>query len=65
MPPKKKTSEDKLTVRQFRDGSQNWWCAMKHFTLDENKNIVLCAGGLWVEEEVEHLRRYLKTKKLL
>lgn len=54
-----------IVVRQFRDGTNNFWCALKHFRLTEDKEIILCGGGLWIEEEVEHLRKYLKRKKLL
>jgi len=56
--------KDKLTVKQFKDGTQNYWLNMKHYALI-NGEITLCAGGMLVEEEVEHLRKYLKTKKLI
>jgi hypothetical protein len=59
-----KETKDKLQVKQFKDGSLNYWVNNKHYYL-ENKEIKLAAGGLICELEVEHLRKYLKTKKLV
>lgn len=52
-------------IRQFKDGSNNYWCCLKHMRLNENKEIEVIAGGVYIEEEVEMLRTYLKRKKLL
>lgn len=56
--------ENKITVKQFRDGSQNWFVNFKHYKLIEGVP-TLCAGGLEDKEETEHFIKYLKRKKLI
>jgi hypothetical protein len=58
------TEKEKITVRQFKDGSNNWWVSGKHYNIQENTP-TLVAGGIEVEEETEHFRKYLKRKKLI
>lgn len=56
--------EDKVTVKQFRNGSQNWWVGYKHYRLIEGVP-TLCGGGVENKEETEHFSKYLKRKKLI
>jgi hypothetical protein len=58
---KKQTEQDKLLVRTFKDGSQNWWLNLKHFTIIDSK-LICAAGGVPTEEERVHMEKYLKTK---
>jgi len=56
--------EEKLLVKSFKDGSLNWWCSLKHFTI-LNGELICAAGGEPTDEEINHMKKYLKTKKLL
>jgi len=59
--PKK---EDKLIIKQFKNSKNDWWLAMKHWTIIEGKPF-LAAGGMFVQEEYDHIYKYLKGKKLI
>ncbi len=59
-----KETENKLLVKQFKDGSHNWWCGYFHYTLT-NKELIFVCGGVETEELRNHMTKYLKTKKLL
>jgi hypothetical protein len=61
---KKKETEDKLLIRQFRDGRLSWWLAMKHFQLLDGK-LICASGGETTQEELDHMLKYLRNKKLL
>jgi len=61
---KKKETKDKLLIRQFHDGRPSWWLAMKHFQLLDGK-LICTAGGEPTQEELDHILKYLKNKKLL
>ncbi len=61
---KKKETEDKLIIRQFRDGRPSWWLAMKHFQLLDGE-LICAAGGEPTQEELDHIIKYLRNKKLL
>lgn len=52
-------------IRRFKDGSLNFWCCLKHMRVNESKEIEVIAGGMYIEEEVEMLRAYLKRNKLI
>jgi len=56
--------EDKLIVKQFKDGSKNWWCDNKHYSLIDGE-LILAAGGMESETVRLHMLKYLRTKKLL
>ena len=57
MPPKK---EDKLKIKQFRDGSSNFWLNSKHYHLNKNGEIEFIAGGIPTEEEIQFLKDFCK-----
>ena len=58
---KESDSGEKLTVKQFKDKSQNWWCSYYHYTI-LNGELILAAGGAETEEIRNHMLKYLKTK---
>ena len=63
MPDKKETVE-KLIVKGFRDGSHNFWLNLKHFTI-LNGELICASGGEPTDEEISHMKKYIKAKKLL
>lgn len=63
--PKDAEKEEKLIIRQFADKDRrDWWLNYKHWTIVDNKPF-LCAGGMFIEEEYQHMLKYLKSKKLI
>jgi len=58
---KKKTE---IRVKQFKDGSNNWWCGFLHMGI-ENGKIKTYAGGIQTDEHTDIMTKYLKRKKLL
>lgn len=63
MPPKKKEVEEKRVIKQFKDKSSNWFLDNVHYHLNENGEVVFCAGGIESEEDKEYLRQYIKRNK--
>lgn len=61
MPPKAK--EDKLEVRNFKDGSSNWWVGGVHYYLDENNDLQFASGGIDNEESRTVIRDFIKRNK--
>jgi hypothetical protein len=61
---KKKETEDKLIIRQFRDGRNSWWLSGKHFQLLDGE-LICAAGGEPTQQELDHIIKYLRNKKLL
>jgi len=59
----KKSTEEKLIIKQFRDGSSSFWCNNKHYHLNEQGDIVFIAGGKEEITEVEALKAYCKRNK--
>ena len=59
----KKSAEEKLKPRQFKDDSSSWWLNAKHYHLNENNEIVFIAGGLSDEKEIELLKEFCKRNK--
>lgn len=62
MPPKK-TTEDKITIKQFKDGSSNWFVNNKHYHLDKNGLVSFICGGIEDIKEKEYLEAYIKRNK--
>lgn len=58
-----KKTEEKITVRRFKDGRDSWWVAGKHWTILEGRPY-LAAGGMFVQEEYDHFIAYLKRNKI-
>lgn len=45
-----KSKEDKIIVRQFREGSSDFWVGNCHYNLNKDNEIVWCSGGIDSEE---------------
>lgn len=56
----KNLTEEKIQIKQFKDSSSNFWISGKHYHLNKNNEIVLCAGGNAEGSEIELLRVYIK-----
>lgn len=61
MPPKKK--DENITIKQFKDKSSNWFVGNVHYHLNEQGEIVFCAGGIDNPEYRELLSQYIKRNK--
>jgi len=59
----KKTTEEKIVIKQFKDGSSNYWVDGKHYYLDKNNEVHFAAGGIDTEELREALRQFIKRNK--
>ena len=59
----KKSAEEKLKPKQFKDSSSNWWLNAKHYHLNKDGEIEFIAGGLPDEKEIEFLRDFCKRNK--
>lgn len=57
--------KESYRIKQFKDGSKNWWCEYRHFHLTEAGELILCAGGEESKEHRDKMIKYLKSKKLL
>lgn len=55
--------EDKIIIKQFRDSSSNFWVDNIHYHLNEQNEIVFCAGGIDSEDKREVLRQYIRRNK--
>ncbi len=60
---KEKEVDDKITIRQFKDGSSSWWVGYKHYCLDENNILQFVCGGMEDLEETEAIKDYIKRNK--
>lgn len=60
---KKKEIEEKRVIKQFKDKSSNWFLDNVHYHLNEEGEIIFCAGGIESEEDKEYLRQYIKRNK--
>ena len=56
--------EETYRIKQFKDGSNNFWCGNYHFTI-LNGELIMAAGGIETEEARNKMITYLKKKKLL
>jgi hypothetical protein len=59
----KKSAEEKLKPKQFKDSSSNWWLNAKHYHLNKDGEIEFIAGGLADEKEIEFLKDFCKRNK--
>ena len=46
----KNLEKDKIVVRQFKDGSSNFWSNYAHYFLNENNELIWCSGETGKEE---------------
>ena len=61
MPSKPK--EDKTVIKQFKDSSSNFWCDMVHYHLNEQGELIFCAGGIDKEELRTSLLAFISRNK--
>ena len=59
----KKQTEDKITIKQFRDSSSNWWVRDAHYYLNEDNELLWGAGEIDKPELREALLSYIKRNK--
>ena len=58
-----KAKEDKISVKQFRDGSSNFWCDTLHYSLNKDGSVTFCAGGIDTEERREAVLSFIQRNK--
>lgn len=58
-----KAKEDKIIIRQFRDGSSNFWCDNVHYSLNKDGSVTFCAGGIDTEERKEAVLSFIRRNK--
>lgn len=56
-------AEDKIIIKQFKDGSSNWFVNHKHYHLNENSLLVFVCGGIEDLKETEYITAYIKRNK--
>lgn len=64
MPAKKKETVEKIPVKQFKDGSSNFFADISaHYHLNENAEIIWCSGGIDTEDRREAVEAFIKRNK--
>ena len=58
-----KAKEDKLSIKQFRDGSSNFWCDTVHYSLNEDGSVTFCSGGINTEEKRDAVLSFIRRNK--
>lgn len=56
-------NKDKITIKQFRDGSSNFWVDHIHYHLNEEGEIIFCAGGIDKQELRDYLLAFIRRNK--
>ena len=59
----KNLEKDKIVVRQFKDGSSNFWCDGAHYNLNKNGDLVFCSGGIDTEELRNAVFSFIRRNK--
>lgn len=59
----KKDKEDKIVVKQFRDGSSNFWCDTIHYSLNKDGSVTFCSGGIDTEERKEAVLSFIRRNR--
>lgn len=62
MATKKETAE-KITIKNFKDSSSNWWVNQAHYHLNEDGEIIWCAGETDKIELRDYLINFIKRNK--
>lgn len=58
-----KSKENKLQIKQFRDGSSHFWVGNKVYHLNKQNEIEFICGGEKDEKEVEELKSFCKRNR--
>lgn len=56
--------ETKDIIKPFKNDPSSIWLRMIHWRVIEGE-VVLCAGGIKVEEEYQKVLKYFRTKKMI
>lgn len=64
MPPKKKDKKTTERIKPFKTDEKSVWYIRKHYQVI-NGEVILVAGGILVEEELNYVQKYFKRKKLI
>ena len=63
MAKKVTSSEDKIQVRNFKDGSSNYWCNFAHYFMNESNELIWCSGETDKPELREAVLSFIKRNK--
>lgn len=55
--------EDKINIKQFKEGSSDYWVDSCHYNLNKDGDIVFCAGGIDSQDLRNALIAYIKRNK--
>ena len=58
-----KAKEDKTTIKSFKDGSSNWFVNDAHYHLNENNELIWCAGESDKEQLREAILSFIRRNK--
>ena len=58
-----KAKEDKINIKQFREGSSDFWVGNCHYNLNKDNEIVWCSGGIDSEELRTVLLSFIRRNK--
>lgn len=59
----KKSTEEKIQIKGFKDGSSNYWCDTVHYSLNKDGEIVFCAGGIDTQERRDAIQSFVRRNK--
>lgn len=59
----KKEDKEKVTIKQFKDSSSNWFVNFAHYYLDKNNNLLWASGESDNTEYRTALEAYIKRNK--
>lgn len=58
-----KAKEDKIVIKQFREGSSDFWVGNCHYNLNKDNEIIFCSGGIDSEELRAVLLSFIRRDK--
>jgi hypothetical protein len=56
--------ETKEVIRPFKTDSNSCWFMTKHWIII-NGELILAAGGIFQQEEYDHVYKYFRAKKMI
>ena len=59
----KKETEDKIVIKQFKDGSSHFWSNYAHYFLNENNELIWCSGETDKEELRNAVLSFIRRNK--
>ena len=58
-----KAKKNTVVIKQFKDNSSNFWCDMVHYHLNEQGELIFCAGGTDKEELRDAVLSFIRRNK--